>query len=461
MTIARRLAPLLTVLMLGGSWACAQTPSQLIALQGLAPMSALAGTEAGKAALVANLEITAKLQQGSAQQPMLQPFAAQQQQALRDAFTTAGNAADLADGLGSTLGGAYQSVARYTSTDGGRTFSVTSVSPAVAQVLLYAYGTSHSDSGVAKFFFANGTLDGKTPASAEALAVFTQAQGTPDAFGKAYNLPAGSEGGDDYGNSRPFQTRRGFLAYDAQDYFGGASSNTVYLRGPVQDLTDSPSFPSGHSTYAYTEALVLALLVPERYPQLVARAAEYSNSRIIVGAHYAMDVLAGRTLAEHDLAQLLAGRSGYAGVQRRTLVIEDFVKALAGARADLDKALAAGCGHSVVTCARQDESRFASAARDAAFYESTQTYGLPVVHSGTAGHAEDVGRLAPEAGYLLTVAFPYLTLAQADDILTATEGPGGGFLDNGSAFGVYSRLDLYRAAQKAQSLAPKHAQAAR
>jgi hypothetical protein len=55
---------------------------------------------------------------------------------------------------------------------------------------------------------------------------------------------------------------------------------------------------------------------------------------------------------------------------------------------------------------------------------------------------------------LLTAAFPYLTLAQADAILTATEGPGGGFLDSGLAFGVYSRLDLYRAAEQALAMAP-------
>src|SRR5208337_2274208 len=62
------------------------------------------------------------------------------------------------------------------------------------------------------------------------------------------------------------------------------------------------------------------------------------------------------------------------------------------------------------------------------------------VFSETTGKVEDVGKLAPEAGYLLTAAFPYLNLKQADAILTATEGPGGGFLDNGSAFGIYSRL---------------------
>jgi hypothetical protein len=46
-----------------------------------------------------------------------------------------------------------------------------------------------------------------------------------------------------------------------------------------------------------------------------------------------------------------------------------------------------------------------------------------------------------------------LTLEQADQILTETEGPGGGFLDDGSSFGVYSRLNLYAAAGRAAALA--------
>jgi hypothetical protein len=87
-----------------------------------------------------------------------------------------------------------------------------------------------------------------------------------------------------------------------------------------------------------------------------------------------------------------------------------------------------------------------------------QTYGLPAVYEQNARRIEGVWHLAPEAGYLLTAAFPYLTLAQADEIPTKTEGPGGGFLDNGSAFGVYSRFDLYRAVEEAVSVAPKSEQ---
>ena len=79
------------------------------------------------------------------------------------------------------------------------------------------------------------------------------------------------------------------------------------------NLVDSPSFPSGHTTYGYTASLLLALLMPERYREMVARAAEYGNDRIMVGAHYAMDVIAGRTLADYDVAHLLANDPGYVG----------------------------------------------------------------------------------------------------------------------------------------------------
>jgi hypothetical protein len=220
------------------------------------------------------------------------------------------------------------------------------------------------------------------------------------------------------------------------------------------DLTDSPSFPSGHTTYGYTGSLILALFVPERYSEMITRAAEYGNDRILVGAHYAMDVLGGRTLALYDLAHLLANDPGYVGRSLRgASPIKDFRGALEAARRDMTKALETACGGTIESCARADIGRFSDHAANAAFYVCTQTYALPVVHSNTSGVAEDVAQIAPEAGYLLTVAFPWLTIKQADDILTETEGPGGGFLDDGSPFGVYSRLDLYTASVRAAGIA--------
>jgi PAP2 superfamily protein len=439
---------------LGVGRADAEGSTSLDVLRGLAPVSALDTTDAGRAALTANFAVTGAIQNGTAGQPTLLPFPEQQQLALRDAFITDGNAYELADGLGTSLGDAYQSLTAYTRSDDG-TIDYTNVSPAVAKVIAFASATTKSDSNSGKYFFANATTDGKTPVSARAKAILQDAGGVTDVFGRAYHLPAGSENGDVYGNSRPFQTEPKLLTYDGKDFFGADSNSLNWLRGPDQDLVDSPSFPSGHTTHGYTESLVLALLVPDRYPQMMVRAAEYGNDRIILGAHYAMDVLGGRTLATYDLAHMLANEAGYVGVERGGVRIDDFRRAIADARSDLQAALSSACGQTVTACANDDQSRFARPDDGTRFADSTQTYGLPTVFARTAESKEDVGRLAPEAGYLLTVAYPYLSLDRANSILTDTLGPGGGFLDNGSDFGVYSRLDLPRAAREAIAAAPR------
>jgi hypothetical protein len=450
----------LVVLMMGGAWADAQTATNIVALKGLAPVSALANTTDGKAALAANFTVTGGIQTGAIRQPTLMPFAEQQQQALRDAFITDGNLAQLADGLGATLAAAYQARAHYLDR-----VRFTSIAESVAKVIAYANSTSGSDSNAGKYFFANATTDGKKPVSDEAMAIFKDVHGAPDPFGRAYDRPAGTAGADAFGDSRPFQTEPVILPIIGPDYFNVPASNEVYNRGPIMNLINSPSFPSGHTTYGYMGSLLLAVLVPDRYQEMVVRAAEYGNDRIIMGAHYAMDVLGGRTVATYDLAHLLANDPAYMNRPLKNIAtmtatsesqvpeaIVDFRASVVAARADLTRALEAACGDTVQACARQDTGRFNAPAMNEAFYAVTQTYGLPVVHPEIADKAEDVTTLAPEAGYLLTVAFPKLSLEEANRILTETEGPGGGFLDDGSAFGVYSRLNLYAAAGRAAAL---------
>jgi hypothetical protein len=411
------------------------------ALEGLAAITALGNTDAGRASLASNFTITGDIQSGVAHQPLLLAFAEQQQQALRDALIT-GVAYELADGLGNKLGVAYQT----TISADCKTSIFTSKLPAVARLIGFANATSHADSDASKYFFANGTRDGTEPVSGEAKLILTDVNGTTNVFGRAYG--PGSGKANPFGNSRPFQTEPHFTKYAGKDFCGSEITNTDNLK----HLAANPAYPSGHTVYGYMESVLLALLVPERYQQMVTRAAEYGNDRVVLGSHYAMDVLAGRTLALYDLAQLLANKPGYVGVKREDVEIGDFPKALADARAELAAAIEKACGGKITDCAEQDESRFADPAKNSAFYEATQTYGLPVVFAKNAQGTEDVAKLAPEAGYLLTAAFPSLTLAQADAILTVTEGPGGGFLDNGSAFGVYSRLNLDKAAEQAAAV---------
>jgi len=450
----------LFALMMVDAGADAQTAANLAVLRGLAPISALSNSISGKAALASNFTVTGGIQTGAIRQPTLLPFAEQQQQALRDAFITDGNLAQLADGLGTTLGSAYQARAHYLDRE-----RFTNASESVAEVIAYANSTTGSDSSASKYFFGNATIDGKRPVADDTRAIFKDIDGAPDPFGRSYGRPAGSPGANAFGDPRPFQTEPSILSIVGLDYFNVPASNDVYNRGPIMNLINSPSFPSGHTTYGYMGSILLAVLVPDRYQEMIARGAEYGNDRIIMGSHYAMDVLGGRTLATYDLAHLLANDPAYMNRPLRHVammtatsqqpvprVIGDFRSAVATARTDLTKVLEAACGDTVVACARQDTGRFNAPAMNEAFYATTQTYGLAIAFPEIADKVEDVGALAPEAGYLLTVAFPKLTLEEANRILTETEGPGGGFLDNGSAFGVYSRLNLYAAGGRAGAL---------
>jgi hypothetical protein len=447
-------------LMMACAGADAQTAQTMTVLRGLAPVSALSSSVDGRAALAANFTVTGGIQTGAVRQPTLLPFAEQQQQALRDAFITDGNLAQLADGLGATLGAAYQARAHYLDRQ-----RFTSISESVAKVIAYANSTTAPDSNAGKYFFANATTDGKKPVSDEAMAIFKDVGGASDPFGRAYGRPAGTPGADAFGDPRPFQTEPTILPIIGLDYFNVPADNDVYNRGPIMNLINSPSFPSGHTTYGYMGSILLAVMVPDRYQEMIARGAEYGNDRIVLGSHYAMDVLGGRALATYDLAHLLANDPAYMNRPLKNIatmtatsesqipeVIGDFRAAVAAAGADLTKALEAACDDTIAACARQDTGRFNAPAMNEAFYATTQTYGLPVVHPEIADKVEDVGALAPEAGYLLTVAFPKLSLEEANRILTETEGPGGGFLDDGSAFGVYSRLNLYAAAGRAAAL---------
>lgn len=406
-------------------------------------MSVLPNTPEGREALAANYKVTGGIQNGSIHQPTLLPFALQQQQALQDVFITGSNLAQLSDGLGTTLGSAYLARAHYNSYK-----SYTKLSDTIQKLIAFSQSTSGKHATAGKYYFANGTTNGKTAVTQEALDFLTQIKGQTDVFGKAYGFPLGKPGAGSYGNARPFQTETSFIKFSGLDYFNVASTNLEQ----DQKLNNSPSYPSGHTTYCYTGVLLLALLVPERYQQLITRGAEYGNDRIIMGAHYTMDVLSGRTLAMYDMAHLLANDPAYTSNSSSKLAIHDFRAAVVAARIELKKMLEDGCGNKLEICAGEDTGRFNNPTANEAFYMSTQTYNLGVVYPKLKDTTEDIGKLAPEAGYLLTVAFPSLSLEEANKILTETEGPGGGFLDNGSAFGVYSRLNLYAAAGRAAKL---------
>lgn len=81
------------------------------------------------------------------------------------------------------------------------------------------------------------------------------------------------------------------------------------------------SYPSGHSTGAYTLAVVLGAIFPDKKDALLQQAAEIAGNRVIGGVHYPSDIAAGKQL-------------GYATAQL-ILANPDFQKRLAAAKAQM------------------------------------------------------------------------------------------------------------------------------
>jgi acid phosphatase (class A) len=63
---------------------------------------------------------------------------------------------------------------------------------------------------------------------------------------------------------------------------------------PVVVQRPNPSYPSGHSTFAYVNAILLADMVPEKAAAIFKRAAVFARNRVIAGVHYPTDIEAGR-----------------------------------------------------------------------------------------------------------------------------------------------------------------------
>lgn len=62
---------------------------------------------------------------------------------------------------------------------------------------------------------------------------------------------------------------------------------------PLAKMSKSGAYPSGHTTNGTAIAIVLSAMVPEKRTELMARAADYAESRLIVGVHYRSDLGAG------------------------------------------------------------------------------------------------------------------------------------------------------------------------
>ncbi|WP_158811876.1 phosphatase PAP2 family protein, partial [Beijerinckia sp. L45] len=289
------------------------TPSSVNILNLLSPFLALNSTTIGQTTLQQNLATAIAINNNAT--------ATQQQLAISDKnlLNAASNAvAGVGNvGVAANLAGGLPAQTPVTGTDGSITpiqpvgglgavlgpiyqrgvAPVAGGTPILANTVALLTGAytnfTSNDLGAAKFYFANGTINGTTPDVAPAGFTLPTANGLPNGTNSVYDIAYGVKNTDPnqdvFGSSRPVQvTPTGINQFDSTSIAG---------------LTTNPSFPSGHTTYAYTDSILLAMLVPQDYQNMLLRAATYANSRIVLGVHYPLDIIASRALASYDLSQ--------------------------------------------------------------------------------------------------------------------------------------------------------------
>ncbi|MHC3469468.1 glycoside hydrolase domain-containing protein [Streptomyces sp. 7R007] len=208
-----------------------------------------------------------------------------------------------------------------------------------------------------------------------------------------------------YGYLRPY-VRLGFVGdggyvYESQD-------------GSYSSLATSGSYPSGHTYGGYEAGTILATLLPELAPSILARTSEYGDNRIVLGFHYPLDVMGGRITGQATVAHRWAD--------------PDFAALLTQAHTEIENVLLAQCreegyGDTLTAC-EGDAYDGLSTAQDVDLYTRRLTYGFS--RTGKAGQALTV---PTDAAALLITAFPDLTTEQRAEILEQTATDSGYPLD--------------------------------
>lgn len=127
------------------------------------------------------------------------------------------------------------------------------------------------------------------------LGVTISAKTTPTLYAMLGNLLVDAKNYATDGAKKHYMRIRPFV------YFGNHT-----CQSPSQEAHSrvSGSYPSGHTAYGWTLALVLAQIRPDRAEQIIQRGYEFGQSRVICGAHWQSDVNAGRIVGGVEYSRL-------------------------------------------------------------------------------------------------------------------------------------------------------------
>jgi autotransporter-associated beta strand protein len=199
-------------------------------------------------------------------------------------------------------------------------------------------------------------------------------------------------------------------------------------------------FPSGHTAEAWRDTLAMAYLVPQRYQELISRAMEMGENRILAGMHSPLDVMGGRVHATAVVAYNLSNVAYYTSAVK-SAAYNQAQAYLQGKTGSADFNALNTYAHTAKTTdsSSADYDRFASYSSNRTTYLQRLTYGFSQINA--AGQTSTVPK---GAEVLLETRLPYLSADQRRVVLKSTA------LDSGYPLGNdgegWGRLNLFAAA---------------
>ena len=203
------------------------------------------------------------------------------------------------------------------------------------------------------------------------------------------------------------------------------------------DAATDGGFNSGHTAEAWRDVLPMAYLFPQRYQELITRAMEMGENRILAGMHSPLDVMGGRVQATAVVAYALNKSSMDKAATYQ--LVQNYLMTQSGA-SDFNALLEKARTPVTTDKTSANYDRFAEYANNKNFFNQKLTYGLPKI-TANAGKAASVPK---GAEILLETRLPYLTAAQRRVVLKTTEIDSGYPLANDEE--GWGRLNLFAAA---------------
>lgn len=202
---------------------------------------------------------------------------------------------------------------------------------------------------------------------------------------------------------------------------------------PAESTTPATDggFISGHTAEAMRDSLAMAYVVPQRFQELMSRAMELGENRIIAGMHSPLDVMGGRMLG---LAVVAANLYNPANTTLKAAAYAQAQSALMSQTNTTNRTL-----YTFAHSGTPSTDRFADYRTNQSNYLRRMTFGFSQIE------ATDAAPLVPKgAETLLETRFPYLSADQRRVVLKTTELPSGyPVMDDGEGWG---RLNMFAAA---------------